>query len=388
VLLEICDEWQIPLTKITAVVTDHAANIIKAVKDTFGQKKSIGCFAYQLNLVVQSALDEAVSFKTIMTKVKQIVTYIKSSVKASDLLRKFQLESGTSEDKILKMKQECPTRWNSAFYMLERFILLSEIIARVLFQLDTALQNLTSLEIKVIKESIILLQPFEEITREIAGEKFMTASKIIPIRTLLKKNLESHISVTNEGKMLQQRLKIEFYQRFHDVEKETLLAICTILDPRFKRVHFQSPLSAANALGLIDAEIRKATRTYRPENTRVGEVSTEENKISLWGEHDVMVNTENVQYNDDEVNCEKRLYLQQPIIDRKQSPIEFWLKSPFPILTKIALKYFTVVATSVPSERLFSKAGNIITDNRSRLNHRRLEKLVFLSSLECKFWDL
>lgn len=174
-----------------------------------------------------------------------------------------------------------------------------------------------------------MLQPFEEITREIAGEKFMTASKIIPIRTLLKKNLESHIiSVTNEGKMLQQRLKIEFYQRFHDVEKETLLAICTILDPRFKRVHFQRPLSAANAIGLIDAEIRKATRTYRPENTSVGEVSTEENKISLWGEHDAMVNTENVQYNDDEVNCEKRLYLQQPIIDRHHFTFDVRRGSP------------------------------------------------------------
>lgn len=91
VLLEVCEEWQIPLTKITAVVTDHAANIIKAVKDTFGQKKLLGCFAHQLNLVVQSAFNEAIGFKTIMTKVKLIVTYIKSSVKASDLLKKYQL---------------------------------------------------------------------------------------------------------------------------------------------------------------------------------------------------------------------------------------------------------------------------------------------------------
>ncbi|KAF0760700.1 zinc finger BED domain-containing protein 4-like [Aphis craccivora] len=45
-------------------------------------------------------------------------------------------------------------------------------------------------------------------------------------------------------------------------------------------------------------------------------------------------------------------------------------------------------ATSVASERLFSKAGNIITDHRSRLNQRRLEKLVFLSSIESKFWDI
>ncbi|KAF0721163.1 zinc finger BED domain-containing protein 4-like [Aphis craccivora] len=290
------------------------------------------------------------------------------------------------------MKQECPTRWNSAFYMLERFILLSEIIARVLFQLDTAPQNLTSLEIKLIKESIYLLQPFEQITREISGEKFMTASKIIPIRTILKKHLESHIvMVTEEGKILQQRLKIEFYQRFLTVEKETLLGICTILDPRFKKVHFQSPVSAANAIGLIDEEMRNIIETqHRP--TVVSDVSvqisTEENKIGLWEEHDAMVNTESNQYHDDEVNCEKRLYLQQPIIDCMQSPIEFWLKSPFPVLTKIALKYFTVVATSVASERLFSKAGNIITDHRSRLNHRRLEKLVFLSSIESKFWDV
>jgi len=126
----------------------------------------------------------------------------------------------------------------------------------------------------------------------------------------------------------------------------------------------------------------------RPENTSVQAGSIEKNNTSLWEEHDAMVTTGNIQYNDDEVNCEKRLYLQQPIIDRKQSPIEFWLKSPFPILTKIALKYLTVVATSVPSERLFSKAGNIITDNRSRLNNRRLEKLVFLSSLESQFWEV
>lgn len=103
------------------------------------------------------------------------------------------------------MKQECPTRWNSAFYMLERFILLSEIIARVLFQLDTAPQNLTSLEIKIIKESIILLKPFEQITREISGEKFMTASKIIPIRTILKKIWSQTLSVL--------QMRVKFYKR-------------------------------------------------------------------------------------------------------------------------------------------------------------------------------
>jgi len=55
------------------------------------------------------------------------------------------------------------------------------------------------------------------------------------------------------------------------------------------------------------------------------------------------------------------------MIDRRENPIRYWLKltSVYPTLSIIARKYLAVVGTSVPSERLFSRAGNILTDSRN-----------------------
>lgn len=57
------------------------------------------------------------------------------------------------------------------------------------------------------------------------------------------------------------------------------------------------------------------------------------------------------------------------------------MKTVFPMLYKQARKYFTMVATSVPSERLFSKAGGVITKTRNRLIGLRLEKILLLADL-------
>lgn len=48
-------------------------------------------------------------------------------------------------------------------------------------------------------------------------------------------------------------------------------------------------------------------------------------------------------------------------------------------LSVIAEKYLTIVEMSVPSERLFSRAGNILTDSRNRLSADHLQELLFLN---------
>ena len=83
-------------------------------------------------------------------------------------------------------------------------------------------------------------------------------------------------------------------------------------------------------------------------------------------------------------------YLNQPMVDRRENPIQYWqnLASVYPTLSIVATKYLAIVVTSVPSERLFSRAGNILTDSRNRLSPQHLQQLLFFNSLSAKDWQL
>jgi len=67
-------------------------------------------------------------------------------------------------------------------------------------------------------------------------------------------------------------------------------------------------------------------------------------------------------------------YVSLPLEKRSTAPLDFWQKHRVLLdpLFEIAMKYSTIPATSVPSERVFSKAGEI-------LNAKHLDILLFLN---------
>lgn len=119
------------------MVSDSASNMSKAIADTFGKEKHLPCFAHTVNLVGQGAMSDFPELKNLLSKVKEIVKYFKHSIVAADELKKIQ--TGQS----LKLIQEVPTRWNSAYYMLERFHELKEKVGAVLLRLPKSPDMLT-----------------------------------------------------------------------------------------------------------------------------------------------------------------------------------------------------------------------------------------------------
>ena len=82
----------------------------------------------------------------------------------------------------------------------------------------------------------------------------------------------------------------------------------------------------------------------------------------------------------DEPADELERYLKLAAPSKSLSILNFWInnKQLLPCLYQVAIRVFSVQATSVASERLFSDAANIMTDQRSRLAPEKLDDTLFL----------
>jgi len=67
-------------------------------------------------------------------------------------------------------------------------------------------------------------------------------------------------------------------------------------------------------------------------------------------------------------------------VQLEENPLLWWneKKVVLPNLAVQARVYLAIPATSVPSERLFSSAGNVFTKKRNRLNQNNLHNILFL----------
>lgn len=179
------------------------------------------------------------------------------------------------------------------------------------------------------------------------------------------------------------------YKRFGAIEQSKLLAVATILDPRFKRLHFNNPVACANAVSFINQSIQLHKQhtidNPLPQQSNI----SNSNPGSIWTYHEelAMKYAEEKDVRSD-LDFEFKMYLNTPTIPLASDPFVYWNTYTSDSLRELAKKYLSVVGTSVPCEKLFSKAGNIITPSRNRLSSEMLTKLLFLYSLNYEDWNL
>lgn len=284
-LLQVCTQWEITKEQVIAVVTDNGANILKAVTDTFGKHKHLSCFAHTLNLVASNIIDKEPTVHAMCDKVKTLVTFFKHSVVAADELRKY------TEKKLI---QSVPTRWNSTYFMLDRFIELSESVGAVLLKFPKSPSMLSASELQLARETVQVLKPVEAASKEACGQTYVTASKVIPLINCLKNKIEllELDLTTSAGIKLKEILLESFDKKFGKVECTTLLAISTILDPRFRKLHFHNPVAYSQAIQNIVKRmqlISKESCDTRNCKENVAHKTDCSNDDNLWSHHEILL---------------------------------------------------------------------------------------------------
>jgi len=170
--------------------------------------------------------------------------------------------------------------------------------------------------------------------------------------------------------------------RFESYGDIVELYVASFLDPRFRSFNF-FPNSAKRKMAIQKVfNFLKHERMFvkfQAKNSQtipktVNQSTSASKKISIFDTPSA--NLEQLDLDDEIAN-----YSNMNILYAEDSnPLDFWKihSNQFPILSAICKKVFSIPCTSVPSERLFSKSGEIISLKRNKLKPALAEYLTIL----------
>ena len=74
--------------------------------------------------------------------------------------------------------------------------------------------------------------------------------------------------------------------------------------------------------------------------------------------------------------------------EEAQSMLAWWSQHGhiFPRISVLAKKYLAVPASSVPAERVFSLAGNLVNKKRARMSPDTIDTMIFMNRNMKAFW--
>lgn len=155
----IFETWHIDRAKVHAVVSDNARNMAKAMEDS--DLRGIRCMAHTLQIAVNEGMLSQRSITDIIATGRKIVGHFKHSPLAYSRLQSIQEQFGMPPK---RFQQDVSTRWNS---MVEGLLAQKRVLAAYVADYDLP-ATYTSYQWVLIENTLSLLTPFEQVTKEIS----------------------------------------------------------------------------------------------------------------------------------------------------------------------------------------------------------------------------
>ncbi|XP_026083928.1 zinc finger BED domain-containing protein 1-like [Carassius auratus] len=292
--------------------------------------------------------------------------------------------------------QDCPTRWGTKQKMVARILEQVPAIRQVLMD-DRRSQNLILMwqDIEVLESINAALKKVADFTDALSSEKTVTASSVKPVLQLLTEDL---LLPTDEDTELTRNMKKKMVgvlkDKYSAPATQQLLAKASFIDPRHKDINPRDDVKEALLEEMLampeerrDIRDGEAAMSAAAAGEGEGESAPssppkkkkKKNLADLLGMR--RAQSSNPVPKRIRADTEVTRYLQEEALDLHSDPLAWWRdnQARFPLLSKVARKYMSICATSTPSERVFSAAGNIVTPLRSSLKPDNVNMLVFLS---------
>ena len=376
--------------KITAVVHDEAANMMKAGRQL--DWASEACAAHRLQTCLRHAFKNAKPVTKLLAEARSLVTHFHHSCIATQNLMEKQ-KTIKPDANPRKLIQDVPTRWNSSFYMLQRLVELKVSVSAVLT--DPVLTPKSDHRALLLKEKrwalaeelVSALRPYEKATSVLSGQQYLTISSVLPITSSLVRCSEQYAGeeqMSAPVKAFCRQLVQEVKQKFKlaPVDVHSTSAIAAALDPRARGLSFLDDDQRQD----LRQEILRRCLLAAPDTELDGEVldgdavepPAKRPPIDLdmfFGEADDAQVSASAQAEQD-----VSMFFGEKASPSSTDPLNWWHThgSRFALLSQVARQLLCVPATSVPSERVFSAAGHIVSKLRAALSADNIDALIFL----------
>lgn len=351
------------------------------------------CLGHMLHNAVSKSLDTDV-IKQLLAHCRKTVALFHNSQPYRTKLKKVMKDLNIPDKQLVN---DVVTRWGSKFKMLERIKELMKAINQVLMD-DRKYRDLSISwqQAALIDVLLSCLHGFNILTDSLSGEKEVTISSAVPLLRHIDSLCSTEVEEDPTSVAIKTTIKSYLSEKLSDNGLLIFLRVAEVLDPRYRVLSASNESSltwlhlpsldevkefildkAPNVINSRPATSSDKSTTPQPEKRIKSTLAT------LLMSH---VDEATPQTSSLEDNVELKLkreldFFLQLKANNSEDVLQWWKshRMELPLLSEYARCVLSSAASSVPSERLFSLSGNIISKKRNALKPNLVDQLVFLA---------
>jgi hypothetical protein len=253
---------------------------------------------------------------------------------------------------------------------------------------DKDCSNLTDAEYQVVEQLVQLMAPFEQVTRRMGGQRYLSISSTYRFIIGLRKHcarLVDDVKLCDPVRQAAQDLDAKMKARFDAIPPVVQWAMA--LDPRGKALNcftkeYKEKVYASLAVqcSLVDLPDPPAADVAPPAAKKPRVDNSDYDVLQMLGVADAPA----AEAAENSWEAEFQAWMTEPelgpALQSSADALAWWKRKAevYPRLSFIARRVLCIPATSCPAERLFSAAGNIVTAKRTALGDHLVDALCTL----------